>query len=112
MATRPVFSSLFFSAAACPSGLTVVGGPDNAHVWVVRDIVLNHVAAWYTEPSSISVTDAGGAYIFSVLPPDSVSGRLYHWQGRQVLPWPNTLDVHATTTGWSVRISGYNLTLT
>jgi hypothetical protein len=111
-ATRPVFSALFFSAYPCPAGATTAGGPDNVHVWVVRDIVVTNTNPWFETASTFYITDSGGAWIFGVQPPDGFNGRIYHWQGRQVLTFPETLRVFAGDSAWSVRISGYNLTLT
>jgi sugar lactone lactonase YvrE len=81
-------------------------------VWVVRDIVITNTGPWQVTANTLYVTDSGGAWIYGVQPPDGFNGRIYHWQGRQVLHNPQTLTIQAGGSGWSVRVSGYNLTAT
>lgn len=111
MATRPLYTTLFFSANPVTAGLTKVGGPDAGHRWVVRDIDAINATVWSSACAGMFVQVSDGAYIFWLTDPDVIGGRQYHWEGRSVIDYPNELQVLAGDELWSVRISGYTLTL-
>jgi hypothetical protein len=111
VATRPVYSVSLFSAFPVTAGVSLIGGPDSTHSWVIRDIVATNTQSWFGTAAPIILTDSSGATLFAVQAPDAFNGRVYHWEGRQVIEYPDTVSVNAGDGSWSLRISGYDLTL-
>jgi hypothetical protein len=60
--------------------------------------------------SGFGVLDGLGATIFGVESPFAVSSVTYHWHGTQTLEDGEHLFFNALGVGWSLRISGYELT--
>lgn len=111
MATRPLYSTLFYSENPAAAGLNKVGGPDPSHRWVIRDIDAINSSVWSSACSGMYVGVDDGAYIYWLTDPDVIGGRQYHWEGRSIIDYPQQLQVLAGDSQWSIRVSGYTLTL-
>lgn len=109
--TLPVYSTELAYLASSAFGETSLGGPDGSVRWIVNDISCFFLGGYTVPLQGFSVKQAFEAVIFAMAPPFAVQGFPYHWSGRQVVESPNSLVFFSTDAGWSVRVSGYVLTL-
>lgn len=111
MAT-PLYSVLLAELHAVAAGTYTFGPPPDGKRWVVRDLE----ASWWggtagTFLEGFLVTDGAGVPIWGMYPPYAQNNWPYHWEGRQVIDTPQTLLFVPVDNGWSLRASGYELTL-
>jgi hypothetical protein len=106
-----VYSHLLAEIYNAPFGSTLLGGPDGAVKWVVKDIVVIFVGGGARPVGGFRVVDSHGVSLMSVMQPFSVQGIDYHWSGSQVVETTDALTFQADLAGWSIRVSGYILTL-
>lgn len=112
MAGYPVYSVLIYENGALPASDNLVYTVSAGTVVIVRDIVAWYGGSQYARTNGIQVYAVpAGTYIFSARAPFAIAQKLYHWEGRQVLNPTQGLHVVAFEANWSIRISGYQLTL-
>lgn len=108
MPLPPVYSVDIFSGVV--SGEVIVGPPPSGFIWIVRDIDCRGVfASPWTAQTGFEISDAIGTMIFQAT--QCVSQKTYSWRGRQVLEAEDFLRLIGLDSGWSMRISGYQLSL-
>jgi hypothetical protein len=108
---RVVYSHLLAWHVGAPFGDTLLGGPDGAVKWVVKDIVVVYFGGGAVPQPGFSVLDSHGAPVMAIQQPWSTRGVEYHWTGSQVVETADSLLFRADSAGWSIRVSGYILTL-
>lgn len=106
----PLYSALLARVSAASAGTYPLGAPPSGFIWVVRDVhafntniaplVLN---GWILEDSSAVRLCGQGAF-------QARAAVDYDWQGRQVVPEGDSLQLVTFDTDWEFRISGYVLT--
>jgi hypothetical protein len=112
MALPPVHTILMGELQNAPLGLNDLGTVVPVGFrWIVTDIVLSADSSDATARTGAKVEDSAQVPIFEVSQPWAVSGETYHWVGRQVLENPDSLSLVCFDAGWSVRVTGYQLTL-
>lgn len=110
-----VYSALLFENG----DISKPGGDYNSivvpsgYLWVVRDMyftVPTEVGYTWSHASGFEVTDHAGARLWNVTSPRAEMNVGYHWTGHQVVNTGDQLTVAIYDTGWTWRISGYQLT--
>lgn len=109
---RTIYSARLWSSGPTGSSGTVQGpNVPGGFVWDVRDIsVLNN----FSEPGSLiptlSFTVNGNFTIYKTPMLATITGVLYHWEGRSILVPGDQWFATSLTQGWSWTITGYQLT--
>jgi hypothetical protein len=105
-----LYSALLLSGLADADGVSATV-PDG-YIWVVRDAVLipGGGGSAYTPLSGCVLDTLTALPIFAVL--QCISGKTYHWRGRQVVGPDDGLICSSTDDPpWTCRVSGYQLSL-
>jgi len=106
-----VYSRLLYAEVISPAGVRSVG-VDAGDVWVIRDI-----EAWCDDPTEqhaangFRLSTDGGTVIWEIDAANATTRTSYRWNGHQVMEDPDTLFVTTIDDLWSIRVSGYKLTL-
>lgn len=82
----------------------------SGYIWVVRDVVMKCETGGVL-PGKCVAADSGGNTLANVDVAQSMRGRSYHFELRQVLDAGENLVVQSDQDGWEVKISGYQLSL-
>lgn len=94
-----------------PSGVTDLGTPLPGFKWVIKDMAVTHAGGMATPLGGFSVIDNVGIELYAVQAPWSVSGFTYHFTGTQTVEPFDNIYFNGVDAGWSIRVSGYQLTL-
>lgn len=105
-----IFSQRLAQLVSASPGTTDLGQAPAGRKWVVKDITATQVGGLGWVVSGFNVLDGLGAVIFGVGSPFAVMSVTYHWHGSQTLEDGEHLFFQTAETGWSLRISGYELT--
>lgn len=106
-----VYSTVFYSTpAAVTSGVPVVHVPGGV-IYIIRDVLATNtqrpplglwgVSLYSLLTGSLTPNDQGGWF----------AGVEYHWEMRQVLEAGDNLYVSTIDSDWTLRVSGYVLSL-
>lgn len=92
---------------------TITGpGPASGLRWVVVDVeAFNPTVSWEFYLGGFLLEDSLGYGIAINSPLEARGHKQFHWQGRQVLDNPHTLQLSVAEAGWLVRVTGFELTL-
>lgn len=107
----PLFSELLFEGAALPAGVTLSAHVPAGFRWVVREVDSHSKLPFWEARDGFSVVDTLGASITGVGTADGLGDTYYHWSGRQIVDAGDQLRIFTFDDGWSIRISGYVLTV-
>ena len=83
--------------------------PDG-YIWIVRDIDIKSPGVPWTRTYGLNITDGEQAPLYVTDHHNAPGGTYSFWRGRQVLQAGDTLLITVVEAGWSIRISGYQLT--
>ena len=109
---RPLFSALLGEVLPGSAGATTFGPVPDGYVWDVRDVVaMKEPGSLLSASLGFQITDAAGVTIAALLPTQATTGPLYHLELRQVLVAGDEISVVTADDGWSIRITGYVLTV-
>lgn len=107
-----VYTVILVENGSVPAGDNVYYTAPSGYLTVVRDICAINLSGFTAPAKTLDVYVApAGAYIVSWRYPILVYDRSYHWEGRQAMTAGETLHINAGEALWSVRITGYHLTL-
>lgn len=107
-----VYTVKLYSLPSTALGLNTSPAVPAGKRWVITDIYARSPGSLYTStPGGLSVWSDDFANIFSAQRSEVCGARGYHWTGRQVLDVGDHITVAAGSAGWSVRITGFELTL-
>lgn len=107
-----VYSKAFFDETGLTVGAHSIGPVPAGFVWVVRDIDSYNDGVTSAAVAGWSLSSVSGGAPFAGVPSGwAQCGQFYQWSGRQVIDEGDELALEAFGSGWSVRISGYQLTL-
>lgn len=110
---RPVYSVDLWSMWP-----TVAGGQSNVVGEVTDTVVIRDIVFCYRSSglpvalNDAALEDEDGVTIFQVPQGEAIGGRVFHWEGRQVVPGGSALTFYSLDAGWSIRVMGYVLTPT
>jgi hypothetical protein len=108
---RPVYSELLGRSVNPAPGLITLGTVPAGYRWVVKDMVAYCGQVFASPVAGFDVEDTVGGILWAVRHPWAVAGHTYHWNGGQVVDTFESLYFRVTGATWSVRVSGYVLTL-
>lgn len=95
-----------------PVGTNDLGAPPAGFKWIIKTICVSSYGGSIAAPrSGFDVIDGIGAPIFVVEQPFSVNGCSYDWSGTQTIESGEHVFFRVQETGWSMRMSGYELVL-
>lgn len=106
-----VYTHLLGSNPALPFGATTLGTVPSGFVWVVRDVTFFNSRGSAYGFAGVRLIDGTGACIAGVGPDQARGGVPIQVETRQLLVAGDILQAIALETGWSVRVTGYQLTL-
>lgn len=95
-----------------PNQYVPSSGPPAGKLWVIRDMVA--FCSNFQSPGfayGFRLTDNSNVLIWAVLLPYAEMSFAYHWTGRQVIEQGESLQAFFLDPAWTIRISGFALTL-
>ena len=113
---RPVYSVQFFEGAiaAFPDTTLLVEG-DGVNTYIIREMTAwSSLEGGLMVPTSQLTVGPTDPYdvIWTLGPPDAVTGRSYQWAGRYVLSALGQVFASQEGDQWYMSCSGYQLTAT
>ena len=106
-----VYSDLLFDGTDLAEGGVAMGGPPTGYKWVLRDVHATLPGTWPYGAQGWGIYNLGGVELVACRPPAAVQGSAFDWQGRQIVEEGDSITFIALEFGWSVAVSGYQLTL-
>ena len=106
-----VYSLLLARLFSAPSGVSALGTPPTGTKWVVKDIVATWSGGECASRGGFRFHDDDQVDIFTVEGPLAMTSYSFHWTGSQVIEYGQSLTLTTGESGWSVRVSGYQLVL-
>lgn len=107
-----VFSKLLGSASNVSTSTVALYTVPAGFRAVVRDITIYQNATPLLPNNQFSFQTTTPTVLFWVVPVwQYVTGKTYHWEGRQVMNAGNVLNAVITGSAFYIRVSGYELTL-
>ena len=107
-----VYTELLGALLLAAPGTDTLGPPDVGYRWVFTDLDIINLGGGTANLNGFDVTDDTGVGWFSVRLGWAQQSYPYHWTGRQVIDEPSGLLRFVThDDGWSLRATGYVLTL-
>lgn len=110
MAT-PVFSGLLYLGQNVATGGVTIGPPPSGYRWVALSIKTYNVSAPGTPLQGWYLGDSTAYAWIGRQWPEVWSSTPYNWSGHQALDNPNVWRLTVLEGNWTVRISGWVLTL-
>lgn len=113
MPVLPAYTKLLFSSGDVPSsGDQQLAQPPTGFRWVIRDIVMNFAAGGATVFYSPAYVHDGNGAIILASPGGRTTGfTTYRFDGHQVIDHPDWLWMYVPQDGWSLRVTGYELSI-
>lgn len=111
---RPLYSSRlwfyqFLASNGTAFGPTVPAG----FTWVVRDVrMVNTQPQTGLHVGALVLLSSAGPKITATPTFFSVTGELYHWEGRGMVPAGESLQLVTDSNGWEAVVDGYQLSAT
>lgn len=112
MAILPAYTVLIYENPTLGTGTSPLATVPHGYRWVFRDIELINVINSPALDLGIAqlLADDGSVMHQSPLY-RTVGGVPYNWQGHQVIDQDRAFSFYADTAGWSLRITGYQLSI-
>lgn len=107
-----VYSQQLWLGNLYSSGFSLGPAPPAGFVWVIRDVILENTGfPEYYALKQIHLYTGATSDICKI--PNGVARgtTVFHWEGRYVLMPGQNLEAAAGDLGWSIYVSGYQLTL-
>ena len=106
-----VYSVLLWEFPSNVTGVYDSGPVPAGFCWVVRDLLAFNSGADSLTMGGYYLTTSTGDSLAGQQPPFVQAGRMYHDQLHQVMTAGYFLVFNALDNGWTLRASGYQLTL-
>jgi hypothetical protein len=108
---RPVYNVLLARQVASAVGSVDLGSPPDGFIYVVKHMdVINQGGLAYPV-AGFTVLDGLGGILWSEQQPWTLKGHTYQWHGSQVIGVGEHWFWRTDADGWSLRASGYELSL-
>jgi hypothetical protein len=106
-----VYSTLLWDLVDVAEGSYTSETVPSGFRWVVVDVVAFNTTSTWAWVGGLYLSDSEGAPIWS--PPNgfALPRTEYRWSGRQVVNTGDNLQANSYDDGWSLRVSGFSLTL-